>query len=605
VAAARTKLVDEAGLADGDVRWSDSTEFSGLLEHRLAQEDPGSMDVGLGQAFAALGAGNLGDAVARFSALAEQAGDSSVVFDGLGMALWSSGSVEAAARSFERSFACSIKAGSSLAALRTLIHLVSIHQALGEAAASRGWEQRGLSLLKEIGPCRERGYLALARVGCEVADADELAERAELALQAAWEFDDRNLELRAMGDKGLALVCQGNVRAGFALLDEVMVAVVAGEMDEPDTRGKTICAMLSACEVTGDVNRAEYWCHRIEDAPYLNHPILAVHCSILRGVVDTLRGRWESAEERFLAVLEAGENQRIECLARLAELRIQQGLYAEAAALLRGYEDQFQALPALAQLRLIEGKHADAAALLHAYARRLGGDRLRLAGALALLVQVELARGDRAAAMEAVARLDRLDDDCESNEVRALGRLARGQLALFEGDQENAIEQLETALALLIHYDRPLLSGRIRFDLAQALATAGKPAAAIIEAEASLATFRRLSVVPFIEVVEAFLEEVREAALTESAATRAVPGTGRAGRELTRREREVAQLVGEGLTNREIAGRLVLSVRTVETHVDRVLGKLNFHSRSQLIAWVHSTRDGPGAGPSAAQHPGG
>jgi non-specific serine/threonine protein kinase len=53
---------------------------------------------------------------------------------------------------------------------------------------------------------------------------------------------------------------------------------------------------------------------------------------------------------------------------------------------------------------------------------------------------------------------------------------------------------------------------------------------------------------------------------------------------LTHREREVAALVAQGLTNREIADRLVLSVRTVETHVDRILGKLNLHTRTQLAA---------------------
>jgi DNA-binding NarL/FixJ family response regulator len=56
---------------------------------------------------------------------------------------------------------------------------------------------------------------------------------------------------------------------------------------------------------------------------------------------------------------------------------------------------------------------------------------------------------------------------------------------------------------------------------------------------------------------------------------------------LTRRETEVAELVAAGLTNRDIAERLVLSVRTAETHVDRVLTKLGFSSRGQLTAWAH------------------
>jgi non-specific serine/threonine protein kinase len=54
---------------------------------------------------------------------------------------------------------------------------------------------------------------------------------------------------------------------------------------------------------------------------------------------------------------------------------------------------------------------------------------------------------------------------------------------------------------------------------------------------------------------------------------------------LTRRETEVAQLVAEGLSNREIAGRLVISPRTAEVHVERILVKLGFRSRSQVGPW--------------------
>ena len=56
---------------------------------------------------------------------------------------------------------------------------------------------------------------------------------------------------------------------------------------------------------------------------------------------------------------------------------------------------------------------------------------------------------------------------------------------------------------------------------------------------------------------------------------------------LTRREAEVASLVARGLTNRDIAAQLFLSVRTVEVHVDHILTKLGFHTRTQLAAWAH------------------
>jgi len=56
---------------------------------------------------------------------------------------------------------------------------------------------------------------------------------------------------------------------------------------------------------------------------------------------------------------------------------------------------------------------------------------------------------------------------------------------------------------------------------------------------------------------------------------------------LTRRETEVATLTARGLTNRDIAAQLFISVRTVEVHVDRVLSKLGFHTRTQLAAWAY------------------
>ncbi len=55
---------------------------------------------------------------------------------------------------------------------------------------------------------------------------------------------------------------------------------------------------------------------------------------------------------------------------------------------------------------------------------------------------------------------------------------------------------------------------------------------------------------------------------------------------LSRREQEVAALVGQGLTNRQIADALFLSERTAQTHVQHILTKLGFSRRSQIAAWV-------------------
>ncbi len=66
------------------------------------------------------------------------------------------------------------------------------------------------------------------------------------------------------------------------------------------------------------------------------------------------------------------------------------------------------------------------------------------------------------------------------------------------------------------------------------------------------------------------------------------PATARTG--LTRREEKVAGLVAEGLTNREIADRLVISQRTAESHIEHILSKLGFATRTQIAAWVARRR---------------
>jgi DNA-binding CsgD family transcriptional regulator len=76
-------------------------------------------------------------------------------------------------------------------------------------------------------------------------------------------------------------------------------------------------------------------------------------------------------------------------------------------------------------------------------------------------------------------------------------------------------------------------------------------------------------------------------------ATTRVEGTGGA---LSEREFEVAELVAKGLTDREIAAELVIAQRTAESHVQHILTKLGFRSRSQIAAWAVT-----GKGPAGAE----
>jgi DNA-binding NarL/FixJ family response regulator len=87
-------------------------------------------------------------------------------------------------------------------------------------------------------------------------------------------------------------------------------------------------------------------------------------------------------------------------------------------------------------------------------------------------------------------------------------------------------------------------------------------------------------------------EQAAEYALSEEkAAPPAAPSPERPPADeprgkLSRREKELADLVARGLTNRQIAEELVLSERTVENHVRNILKKLKLSSRSEVAAWV-------------------
>jgi non-specific serine/threonine protein kinase len=82
------------------------------------------------------------------------------------------------------------------------------------------------------------------------------------------------------------------------------------------------------------------------------------------------------------------------------------------------------------------------------------------------------------------------------------------------------------------------------------------------------------------------VDRMRERAATWGLAFPEIPEESTRARTLTRREREVAALVAEGLTNKQIAERLTLSVRTAESHVEQIRSKLGFRTRTQIATWA-------------------
>jgi DNA-binding NarL/FixJ family response regulator len=80
-----------------------------------------------------------------------------------------------------------------------------------------------------------------------------------------------------------------------------------------------------------------------------------------------------------------------------------------------------------------------------------------------------------------------------------------------------------------------------------------------------------------------------QAAVSARGAVAALPASDGAGTgPLARREADVARLVADGLTNRQIGTRLFISERTVDSHVRSILNKLGFSSRAQIAAWMAS-----------------
>jgi pimeloyl-ACP methyl ester carboxylesterase len=83
---------------------------------------------------------------------------------------------------------------------------------------------------------------------------------------------------------------------------------------------------------------------------------------------------------------------------------------------------------------------------------------------------------------------------------------------------------------------------------------------------------------PYIGDIDALVGEIRRFLGLRSLRTSAAP-------TLTRRQQEVADLVSQGLTNREIAQRLTIDERTAEGHVERIRTKLGIRSRAQIATW--------------------
>jgi DNA-binding CsgD family transcriptional regulator len=156
-----------------------------------------------------------------------------------------------------------------------------------------------------------------------------------------------------------------------------------------------------------------------------------------------------------------------------------------------------------------------------------------------------------------------------------LGSLARilGQLTLVTGDHVAAAAHFHEGLSVDEALGARPYVAEGRLGLARALHAAGEFERAVELARRAAAEARRLDMPALVAAADSFLGGVAAKA--------------RAADPLTDREREVLALVAQGMSNREIARRLVLSERTVESHVRNILAKTGLTRRSELIRSFH------------------
>jgi DNA-binding CsgD family transcriptional regulator len=261
--------------------------------------------------------------------------------------------------------------------------------------------------------------------------------------------------------------------------------------------------------------------------------------------------------------------------AKLADLLVLQGRLEEAQRTV-GDADDSTSLVVRARIAQALGEPAVAATLAKRAARREGPQ----AAAYTTLVQAHIDGGDVDAAREAL----RLLEDVVSRGADIRGRsqvaLSRGRLALAEDDMERAEAAFEETL--------DVARGTVCLEAATAclelarMRVADRPSVARLDAKAALSMFETLGATVLADA---------SAAVLRSLGDRSRVGPKNVG-VLSKREEEVLRLVGQGLTNAEIASRLFISSKTAGNHVSAILAKLGVRSRTEAVAYL-ATRSDP------------
>jgi LuxR family maltose regulon positive regulatory protein len=509
------------------------------------------------------------------------------VFEGLGVAAWWLDDAEAVFEARERAYQLYRRRADRRGGARMAMMIgMDSFYFRGQTSVARGWQRRAASLLEGLPPSPEHAWLRVW--DCELAlatgqDAARAREAATEAIAIGRDLRDPDVEMMALSLEGLALVTQGAVEEGMRRLDEAATAALSGDMLSPLAIGISCCHVVTACEIVRDFGRAAEWCDRVQEfAARVSWSVLSSVCRTQHAGVLMWSGAWSEAEaELELAIRQlAGARPAMQeqPLVRLAELRRRQGRFDEAEALLGRVDWHPDGLLVRAALALDRGKPESALA----HARRFleqapPSNKTDRAFGGELLLRAELALG-RTPDARPLEDIQALAAHVGTDPLRASARIAEGLIAAASDEHDHARAAFEDAIGLLARAGSRYETARARVDLAGSLL-------ALRRADAARAELDRAS--NAFEALGASWEARRARTLIDEASgeRRAAPERARTG-GLSARELEVLRLMAEGLSNPQIAKRLIVSAFTVKRHVANILTKLDLPTRAAAAAYA-------------------
>ena len=518
------------------------------------------------------------------SALAE--GESGEVLEGLAKALYLEREYAPSAAHYERAYAAYRRERNTTAAGRAALTASWITgNVLGDWAVQRGWLARARTILEEAGEDGpEHGWVLIIRAFTEP-DPQQREALLRDAIATGRRLGDPDIEYEALSYLGGLFVMTDRAEEGLGFLDEALAAACAGELRDLATVDSIFCGFFWACELVNDVPRADQWMRAAADLMQRRN-VVAAFCRAHYGGILTAAGRWNQAETELVEAarhFDLGMSARRDAaIIRLGDLRVRQGRLEEAALLLEGLDHHPDAVRAVAALHLARGDTALARELLERATEGRDdavptvGETTMVGPLLLLLVDVHLEEGNVDDAASVAERLDHLAGAQQGPYLKAAAALAKGRVCVASG-QGDARACLHDALEGFTRAQLPMELARTRLELARALSERS-PEVAIAEAKAALDGFERLEAARHADAAAAMLRSLGAPIRT---------GTKGSG-ALTRREAEVLQLIGAGLSNPEIGDRLYITRKTVEHHVGNVLAKLGLRNRAEAAAY--STR---------------